>query len=203
VLHPVEVGGQPGARKIAKVSLSVLAECSFAMEAAAPTGWFMAGSKPADFETAVDAQTVYNSKPSAYMKSKKPSIDGFGTLMQNFMADEYLGKRVRFNAFVKSDGLQDWVGLWMRVDKGAGADTKMLAFDNIMDRPIKGTTGWQNYEVVLDVPPEARVSSLGFLLSGTGTVWLNSADFQIVPTTIPVTGGKGGAASANGLVTVQ
>jgi hypothetical protein len=168
------------------------------MQAAAPTGWFIAGSKPSDYETAVDAQTVYNGKPSAYLKSKKPSIEGFGTLMQNFKADQYLGKRVRFNAFVKSEGLQDWAGLWMRVDKGSGADTKMLAFDNMMDRPIKGTTGWQNYEVVLDVGPDASGIFFGILLSGTGSVWINSADFQIVPTTIPVTGGKSGAASADG-----
>jgi len=155
----------------------------------------MAGSKPADYETAVDAQTVYNGKPSAYLKSKKPAIEGFGTLMQNFKADQYLGKRVRFNAFVKSDGLQDWSGLWMRID---GADNKLLAFDNMMDRPIKGTTAWQNYEVVLDVPDSASGIFFGILLSGTGAVWINSSDFQIVPTTIPVTGGKSGAASTDG-----
>jgi len=42
---------------------------------------------------------------------------GFGTLMQDFRADHYQGKRVRFSAFVKTEAAQDWAGLWMRVDK--------------------------------------------------------------------------------------
>ena len=64
----------------------------------------------------------------------------------------------------------------------------MLGFDNMMDRPIKGTTAWQNYEVVLDVPEGATGIFFGILLSGTGSVWMNSASFEIVPTSIPTTG---------------
>ena len=36
-----------------------------------------------------------------------------------------------------------WAGLWMRVDKGKD----MVAFDNMQDRPIKGTTDWQRYYI--------------------------------------------------------
>jgi hypothetical protein len=55
------------------------------------------------------------------VKAKKPAIDGFGTLMQDFRAKQYVGKRVRFSAFVKSENVEGWAGLWMRVDKGEGA----------------------------------------------------------------------------------
>jgi hypothetical protein len=125
----------------------------------------MASSKPADYDTGVDNQTVHNNRASAYLKAKKPAIDGFGTLMQDFKADQYLGKRVRFSVFVKSEEVQNWAGLWMRIDKGTGsANYKMLAFDNMQDRPIKGTTGWQNCEVVLDVAPDATGIYFGILL---------------------------------------
>lgn len=36
-----------------------------------------------------------------------------------------------------------------------------------MDLPIKCTTAWQNYEVVLDVPESASGTFFGILLSGT------------------------------------
>jgi hypothetical protein len=156
--------------------------------AAAPEGWFMAGSKPASYDTGVDSEAMYNGHPSAFVKSKQPSIDGFGTLMQQFKADQYLGKRIRFSAFVKSEGVKDWAGLWMRVDKGSGASTKTLAFDNMQHRAIKGTTNWQNYEVVLDVPEDATGIFFGILLSSTGSVWLNTANFDVVPISIPTTG---------------
>jgi hypothetical protein len=34
----------------------------------------------------------------------------------------------------------------MRVDKGKD----MIAFDNMQDRPIEGTTDWQRYDAVLN-----------------------------------------------------
>jgi hypothetical protein len=169
------------------VGLVLLLTCSLALQAAVPEGWFLAGSKPTSYEAGTDAQAFYNGHPSAYLKAKEPVSDGFGTLMQDFRADKYLGKRVRFSAFVKSDGVQDWAGLWMRVDK----DRDSVAFDNMQARPIKGTTDWQRYEVVLDVPQDATGIFYGILLGGTGTVWLNSVELEVVATDVPTTGGKG------------
>ena len=170
------------------VGLVLLLTCSLALQAAAPAGWFLAGTKPASYEAGVDAQAAYNGHPSAYLKSKVSDTGGFGTLMQDFRADNYAGKRVRFSAFVKSDGVQSWAGLWMRVDK----EKDSVAFDNMLDRPIKGTTGWQKYEVVLDVPQDATGIFFGVLLDGPGAVWLNSAKFEVVGADVPTTGGKSG-----------
>jgi len=113
--------------------------------------------------------------------------------MQNVRADHYLGKRVRFSAFVKTERAQEWAGLWMRVDKG----TQTAAFDNMHDRPITASTNWQKYDVVLDVPEDATGISFGVLLSGSGEVakfrsfevWLNGAKFETVgPTVLPMNG---------------
>jgi hypothetical protein len=169
------------------VGLVLSLTCSLVMQAAVPEGWILAGSKPTSYEVGTDAQAFYNGHPSGYLKSKVPDTGGFGTLMQAFRADKYLGKRVRFSAFVKSEGIQDWAGLWMRVDKG----TDSVAFDNMQERPIKGTTDWQKYEVVLDVPQDATGIFYGILLGGTGEVWLNSAKFEVVGADVPTTGGKG------------
>ena len=53
----------------------------------------------------------------------------------------------------------------------------MLAFDNMAARPIRGTVDWQRYDVVLDVPAEAKAIALGVLLTGTGEVFV--ADFKL------------------------
>lgn len=168
-------------------TVSLLAACSLALQAAAPNGWFVAGNKPTSYDSGIDAQATYNSHPSAYLKAKTSSVDGFGTLMQDFRADHYLGKRVRFSAFVKTEGAQDWAGLWMRVDKEA----KQLAFDNMQGRPIKGSADWKKYDVVLDVPQEATGIFFGVLLSGSGTVWISGAKFEIVEPNVPTTGAAG------------
>jgi len=165
---------------------SFLLFCCLSLQAAAPTGWFLAGSKPAFYDTGVDAQVSYNGHPSAYLKSKESQIDGFGTLMQDFRAEHYLGKRVRFSVFVKTADVQAWAGLWMRIDK----DSQQLAFDNMQNRPIKGTTDWQKYDVVLDVPQNATGIFFGVLLDGTGQVWISNAKFEIVQPEVQTTGGS-------------
>jgi hypothetical protein len=104
--------------------------------------------------------------------------------MQSFSAAQYVGKRVRFSAAVKSEGVNDWAGLWMRVDKGY----EMVTLDNMENRPIKGTTNWQNYHVVLDVPKEATSIAFGILLSKSGTVWLSNVKIESVGTDVPTTG---------------
>jgi hypothetical protein len=149
--------------------------------AGAPRGWTLAGNKPASYNTGVETDA---GRASAYLKSKDPAIEGFGTLMQMFGAQQYLGKRVRFSGSVKAEGVQKSAGLWMRVDK----QKDPLAFDNMQNRSIKGTTGWQNYTVVLDVPQDATAIGLGILLAGTGAVWLNNVSVEVVGTDVATTG---------------
>jgi beta-lactamase regulating signal transducer with metallopeptidase domain len=149
----------------------------------APRGWVLAGSKPANYLTGVDQKLTYQGHPSAYLKARPSATEGFGTLMQSFSAAQYVSKRVRFSAAVKSEDVKDWAGLWMRVDQGSA----MLAFDNMWDRRIKGTTNWQKYQVVLDVPKDATGIAFGVLLSKSGTVWLNNVKIESVGTDVPTT----------------
>ena len=62
-----------------------------------------------------------------------------------------------------------------------------VAFDNMENRAIKGTTGWQRYDVVLDVPKDATAISFGILLAGSGVVWLNGTKFEVVGADVPIT----------------
>ena len=149
----------------------------------APTGWFLAGSNPASYQTSVDKTEIQNGQPSAYLKSIVPVTGGFGTLMQQISASDYLGKRIRLRAWVKSQEVEGSAGLWMRIDK----DKTMVAFDNMQNRPIQGTQPWKQFDVVLDVPEDATGVFFGILLSGTGEVWMNDVSLEAVGKDVPVT----------------
>jgi beta-lactamase regulating signal transducer with metallopeptidase domain len=149
----------------------------------APHGWFLTGSAAANYTTGVDPQMSYQGHASAFLKAKPAADKGFGTLAQGFAADQYLGHRVRLSANVKSDAVEDWAGLWMRVDQGS----TVVAFDNMQRRAIKGTTDWQNYSVVLDVPKDATGISVGALLTRGGTIWINNVKVEIVGEDVQVT----------------
>jgi hypothetical protein len=74
----------------------------------------------------------------------------------------------------------------MRVD-GKGNPPKSLAFDNMTDRPIKGTTDWKEYQVVLDVAGDAEGLCFGVLNTGAGTLWMSDIRFEPVGKDVPVT----------------
>jgi hypothetical protein len=146
--------------------------------------WFMAGSDPQDYEMGIDAHMAYNGKNSGYIKAKSAEPKGFGTMMQMFKTADYVNKRMRFSADVKSESIEGWAGLWMRVD---GPQQQVLGFDNMQNRPIKGTTDWQKYEVVLDVPAESVDLAFGILLRGKGQAWLSAVQFEEVGMDVPTT----------------
>jgi hypothetical protein len=147
-----------------------------------PTGW---GGGGEGYELSRDDTEKHGGKASGCVRSTGNGTDGFGTLTQWFRADGYRGKRVRMSAYVKTDGVEGKAGLWMRID---GKEKTGLAFDNMMGRPVQGTTDWKKYEVVLDVPEEAEEIFFGFLVAGKGRGWVDDIAFQVVDKDVPTTG---------------
>ena len=141
----------------------------------APKGWLVAGNNPQHYDFLLDTKVFHSGSASGKLESKEDKPTGFGTLMQDFSAEKYLGKRMRFAAFVKAKNVTGWAGLWMKVE-GAGHDS--LGFDNMKDRAITGTSDWKEYEVILDFPKDAKLIAFGILLSGKGTVWIDDITFE-------------------------
>jgi len=154
-----------------------------------PTGWFQAGSDPKSYDMGIDKGAGQDGKNAATIKSIAKKVNGFGTLMQNCLPDNYLGKRVRMSGMVKTQNVSDWSGLWFRIDQKGSEQT--LGFDNMhdgkKDRSIKGTTDWTKYEIVLDVPQNASNLAYGALLVGTGQIWFDNLKFEIVDSSVQTT----------------
>lgn len=148
-------------------------------------GWVLSGSHPFQFEMGIDRENVHQGKASGYLKSTMvQDIGEFATMMQQFKADRYLGKRLRLSSFIKTKGVQHFASLWMRVDSAAD---DVLQFDNMSNRPITGTTNWNHYAIVLDVPENSAVISFGVQLSGPGQVWMDHVVFEEVDESVPST----------------
>ena len=80
-----------------------------------------------------------------------------------------------------------WGGLWLRID-GVRPD-ETLAIDTMEDRPLVGTTGWQEHALVLDVAAAAAMISFGAGLSGEGELLVSKLAFEEVGREVPVTAG--------------
>ena len=143
-----------------------------------PKDW---GGGGAGYKLEADEAIKHGGKVSGRIRFVESAPDSvFATLTQCLKPEALRGKRVRYSGWMKSEKVEgdtSWAGLWMRVD---GKDDKVLSFDNMQDRGVKGTTDWKKYEVVLDVPTDATGFCFGFLLAGKGTLWGDDLSFEVV-----------------------
>jgi hypothetical protein len=145
-----------------------------------PPSWHVTGKDPDKFLAGVDSST--DGHGAKFLRNKTSDPTAVGVLVQAVQAQRYLGQRVRFRARVRTQDLSNWAGLWMRVDSSNG---KKLTFYNSQDRPIKGSTGWQERSVVLDVPADAAMIVFGVIGAGTGQVWMEPLAFETVGREVP------------------
>jgi RNA polymerase sigma factor (sigma-70 family) len=84
------------------------------------------------------------------------------------------GKRIRITGWLKTSDVRNWSGVEMVVANTGG---HIFAYDGMFDRPLHGTTEWQQVEFVTDIPREPCIIGLSPTLCGTGEMWCD--DFQI------------------------
>ncbi len=164
---------------------AVLAVLSPAVLAAdeIPKGWIKAGSHPSGYDITIDRSTKRSGKAAARIESNAAvKTDGFGTLMQGIKADAYRGKRIRLSAWMKTENAVS-AQIWLRLD----GERRSFGFDNMDNRPVKGTTGWTKYDLVLDVPEETLKIAFGFFVSEKGKAWADDIQLEVVGKDIPTT----------------
>lgn len=172
----------------AVIGMALIATAAHAQvfNATLPQGWIATGpaSFQADFDVGTQAGNRHAGDINAIVRAKQEN-KGFGALMQVIDASRYRGQRVRLSGWLATQDAGG-AGLWMRVDS---AERNGIAFDNMDTRPIKGTQGWQHYEVVLDIPQQATDIAYGFLLKYKGQALADDFSIEVVGKDVPVTGG--------------
>jgi hypothetical protein len=86
--------------------------------------------------TVVDAPT-YDGDRSLAMRHV--SGTGFGVATSVFPLEDARSRRLKLIGYIRTQNVttDGWAGLWMRVD---GSDGRLLAFDNMSDRPVRGNS---------------------------------------------------------------
>ena len=147
-----------------------------------PKHWARGGK---GFKLSRDENVKYTGTASGKITRTDPTGKS-ATLGQMFPATKYLGKRIRFRGYLKTENANS-VGLLVRVDGQKNGRVirgyevpELLGFDNMSSRRVTGTTNWSSYEVILDVPDDATFLYLGFLSSGEGTAWADELSLEVV-----------------------
>ena len=113
-------------------------------------------------------------------RGDRPRGTMLGTLMQSIDATPYRGRKLRLTAAARTAGpaagepqrrMRRIPGafLWLRTDVGMSEGS---VFDENVDRAV--TSGeWRDYQIVEEIPLDARVLRFGIAVFGDGKVWLD------------------------------
>jgi hypothetical protein len=148
-----------------------------------PPPWFVSGDRANSYQAGIDNVETVSGKGAKFLRYIQGDDKSFASLTQMISAQRYAGQRVRFRAKIKTRDVTAWAGLWMSVQSRKGLNA---AFYNSADRPIKGSSDWQERSVTLDVPPDATSVTFGVINAGAGQVWIDDLAFEIVGSDVPV-----------------
>ena len=140
------------------------------VEKGSPVNWNNFGSS--SYVLAVDSSQMKKGKYAASIayKAGNPDFKAWSFTIP----DNYAGKKITLTGSIKTESVTDgYAGLWMRIDP-------MVAFNNMNENGVKGTTDWKKYEITLDMNPEKTTQIvLGGLLVGKGKMWLDDLKVTI------------------------
>ncbi|MFO0599203.1 MAG: hypothetical protein U0228_28105 [Myxococcaceae bacterium] len=156
-----------------------------AQDAGLAAGWYVSGKGATGYDVTSVEQARCGGKRGARVASKVPGA-GPLALLQTFRAQDYRGERMRYSATVDAQNVTGWAGLFFRAD---AAGKKTVAFDDMRTRPLRGTRACARVSVVVEVPREAELLTMGLVIEGGGTVELSDVAFDHTDPSMPLTTG--------------
>ncbi len=141
--------------------------------------WGLAGDLN-DYRFGQDKSVYKKGGNSAFLKSTNTNkTDGSITLTQTCLVDDYLGKRVKMTAYIKSENVSGKAGVLLKVYT-KDWDHDMSSGDVRVNRPVTGTMDWTKCEIVMDITEENCMFDFGVWLKGTGKIWVDNVSFEVV-----------------------
>ena len=137
-----------------------------------PVGWYIYPQKQRSYIVSLDSVTVKSGKYSISIEFTGDSASGKPISLP--LPDVYEGDSITLSGYLKTENVTDgYAGLWMRIDP-------FIAFDNMQNRGVTGTTDWKKYEITLPMnPTKTKQIVLGGMLIGKGKMWLDDLRITI------------------------
>lgn len=155
-------------------------------EGASLGAWFMSGNGRESYRATFADDTKHSGHYSAKLTASGDKTK-YGTLMQFVAPSAYVGKRVRAQAWLKSQDVTNRGDFWVRC-QGAQSSGDGRGLAGGMSQ-VDPTSEWSLYETVFDVPAGTVQIQLGVGLLGPGVLWADDISLQIVAADTPLRSG--------------
>jgi len=142
------------------------------IESRKPKDWTEFQRQP-NYTISLDSIHVKSGKYAIAIEFTGSSVDF--QAVQYVLPGKYDGKKITLSGYIKTENITGgYAGLWMRIDP-------KIAFNNMKQNGVTGTTYWKKYEITLDMgdPAISKQIVFGGLLVGKGKMWLDDLHIAI------------------------
>jgi erythromycin esterase len=145
------------------------------------SGWFALDSWQYPYDNVIDgtiAQSGGQSLKSRYWGPSpwSPEVGGTGGIYRDFPVPDAAGKQVKLRGYIRSEAITEgYAGLFLLIYLSNGG----VDWVDMSAHGVTGTTPWTRYEVMLDIPTDARRVFLGGELFGSGTAWFDNLEVEV------------------------
>jgi len=156
-----------------------------------PEGWAtFQHAGPVSFDFSLDSGVKKSGTQSLRIKRIGPEV--YGSATQVVPVGDMAGKTVRLAGWIRTEAEParpaDDKGGEPPKGRGPGAGLLLIAVrgSSILEselmkkRQIRGTTPWTRYSIELAIPARATGVEIGVMHQGTGTVWIDDFELEVV-----------------------
>lgn len=149
-----------------------------------PRGWRITGTDVTNCTLESDLSYAQSGAASALLRSSNSAATQWCAIIQSSAPGRYQGTRLQFSAYLSTQNSAGGGSLWFRADDAQGLT---VAFETQLLRPVGGNSPWTFEVIVIDVPETARAIFYGAVFRNGGLMWMDSAEFNVVDKTVPLT----------------
>jgi hypothetical protein len=132
-------------------------------------GWYLGVGKPEQYD-----YIVSEDGESLEVKANVPTLGGAFEFVRCADAGAISGKRVRFTAKIKAEGVSQIAQIRLR---GENTKRERIVYQ---DTQVIGTYDWKDFSVEADVAPDVTIFNYGLTFRSSGKLWISHPTFNII-----------------------
>lgn len=123
-----------------------------------------------------------NNTNAIILQSIEKNIWGSGTITQKISAYNYIGKRVKLSAYIKTENVKNYTCLILKTENETnnGQDNDQQIIEKTIQ--LTGNFEYKKIEAFLNVYNQNENIIIGALLNGDGKIWLDDFNLEIIGT---------------------
>ena len=146
-----------------------------------PKAWTKSGTWAGSYTMEIKANEGINESKAIVLESVGKDIYGSGAVIQTINARNYLGKRVKLSAFIRTENVKDFACLILSPQNKID-DFWNNSFNNSEDKKtfLQGSHAFKKIESYLNVSDNAGNLVIGAMIKGEGKIWIDNINLEII-----------------------